>query len=200
MWAWFGCRGGVILCGSRRCRAIHTVHIMERGLGHYSTFFLTPKRTGGFRPPMNLLTLNQAVVKRRFKIYHFGDDYRGSRPRSSGYVSKHDGYISTYTHAPPVPSVSMICSANSRAFKVCLSIFETEPRPWGKRAPTWGCRGLSFTSAKRLAVVEQVQGGTLPLQGHVVWSDAEVRPDGELLHKIAVSGRGVQLSGSEVLP
>ena len=106
----------------------YSLHHGERGLGHYSRFFLTPKRTEGLRPPMNLLPLNQAVVKRRFRIYHFGDDYQGSRPKSSGYLSRHDGFISTYTHAPAVPSVSMIGSANSRAFKVCLSMFETSPR------------------------------------------------------------------------
>ena len=48
--------------------AIRSVNPAVDGPGFYSHFFLVPKKSGGFRPILNLTALNKFVVKRSFRM------------------------------------------------------------------------------------------------------------------------------------
>ena len=52
-------------------RAIESVPESQKGLGSYSTFFLVPKKDGGFRPILNMRILNVHLIVPDFKIDTF---------------------------------------------------------------------------------------------------------------------------------
>lgn len=53
-------------------RAIEPVPQGQEVGGFFSTFFLTPKKTGGMRPILNVKPLNQYMVKKHFRMDHLG--------------------------------------------------------------------------------------------------------------------------------
>ena len=52
---------------------IERVPTGQEGSGFYSTIFLTPKKSGGLRPILNLKSLNRHLVAKHFKIGSLGD-------------------------------------------------------------------------------------------------------------------------------
>ena len=54
-----------------RKQAIETVPDSQIGTGYYSTFFMVPKKDGGFRPILNLKRLNMNLQVPHFKMETF---------------------------------------------------------------------------------------------------------------------------------
>ena len=54
--------------------------------GYYSTFFLTPKSTGGLRPILNVRPLNQFLVKKHFKMETLNTVLKATQPGDWGVV------------------------------------------------------------------------------------------------------------------
>ena len=51
-----------------RKKAISRVPLKERNAGFYSRYFLVPKRDGNYRPILDLLVLNKALMPLRFRM------------------------------------------------------------------------------------------------------------------------------------
>ncbi|KAK5898199.1 hypothetical protein CgunFtcFv8_015637 [Champsocephalus gunnari] len=49
-------------------QAVSVVHPQDREKGHYSLYFLVPKKTGEFRPILDLRGLNRHITCRKFHM------------------------------------------------------------------------------------------------------------------------------------
>jgi hypothetical protein len=77
--------------------AVEEVPTQQRGKGFYSNLFLVTKKSGGFRPVLNLKKLNQHVTDRPFRMETFRSVLRTVRPHE--WVASLD-LSDAYFHVP----------------------------------------------------------------------------------------------------
>ena len=81
--------------------AIELVPEEEKGEGYYSTYFLTPKKTGDWRPILNLKVLNRTMVYHRFRMETIGKMVKAIQPgRWLASIDLKDAYF----HIPVFPA------------------------------------------------------------------------------------------------